>query len=463
MFSQMPWFRVSERAAACGLLGALACLAGCSSDVGDLSGTLFVATGQEADTWTADPVPVSLEVDLVGTKSTQIATATAPASTVSLGTGTPAETTAAFELTGFDANEQPVLHGRSVTYAITTFANSGPVVFAARTGGVSRAPGNLLFEYRHPLVEVVGHAFLLVAGGDSSSATNNPFDIYDASVWGVAPEQTWLTSAPKSWAVAGPNLLAVNDDGATSTDLTAGTVTTETPPSGFAFADIVGGKTFVAGDDTRYIVGATRTLGSATASVLRVATDGTLSAMKLSAPRLGAAAGIVNGQLVVAGGSESAAGVETLNAAGTAFVPLAYPPDPLQGAALAQLDSTTAILAGGVDADGTGGGLRTLDVACAASCSTQPLPDLDFAFSSVQAFGLADEQVLVCGESDDGQTHLFTLEKGSDFALTEVGLRTPRRGATLVAFPNGQIGLVGGDAVADGSPAASVELYFPPL
>lgn len=452
---------VSKLAAA---LAALACLSACSSEQVDVSGALYVVDGQETDTWTASPVPTRLDVDLVGKKRTLLTSVDAPSPVIELGAGAPPESLGAFEVTGYDARDEAVVHGRSVTYSISTFAYASPAVFVARTGGVSRAPRQLLFEYQHPLVEVVGHAYVLIAGGDLSSATQNPIDLYDAANWFVAAKQTWLTAVPKSWALSGSTLLVINDDGASSIDLLTSTVTTPIPPKKFDFASVVGGQTLIATDDTRYIVGATRATGDATDRVLRVAPDGTLTALTLTAPRLGAAAGLIADQLVVAGGSDTAVGAEILNAAGTAFVELALEADAVQGAALTQIDSTTALLVGGTDAEGKSAGLRTFDVSCTKSCSSTPLAELAFDYSRAQALTLADEKLFVSGESEDGQTHVFTLEKAADaFALEEIELRTPRAGASLVAFPNGQAALVGGKATADGSPASSVELYFPTL
>jgi hypothetical protein len=98
---------------------------------------------------------------------------------------------------------------------------------------------------------------------------------------------------------------------------------------------------------------------------------------------------------------------------------------------------------------------------CTDSCAPVPLSKLDFPFTRPTAFKLDDNQALISGESADGETHVFTLSTTSDFALSEQPLRTPRSGASVAVFPNGQVGVFGGDALADGSPATSIELYFP--
>jgi hypothetical protein len=452
-----------ERGSAFAVLAALAALSGCDTGTeATPDGSLAIITGQETDTWTQTPVPESVLAELVGTMRTSLGTVPAPATAVSLGSGSPAESPASFEVTAFDADNNAVIHGTSIPFTIDTFAAAAPIVFVGRTGGFSRGPGALVFEYRHPLLEVVSHAYVIVAGGDVPNATQASIDVYDMASWVVAPMQTWLPRVPKSWAVSGTNLLVIDETGPIWVDLTTGDSSVVTGPSGLNFGDIVGGQTLVGASDTRYIVGATRAAGDPSDAVLRVASDGTLRALTLSSPRLGAAAAIVDGQLVVTGGSDSAAGAEVLNADETAFVALAYPPDATEGAALAELTSTTAVVVGGIDpATGTQSGLRTIDLTCTDSCAATPLANADFSFSQAQAFHLGDSKVMVTGESADGETHAFTLGKTVGYELTEQPLRTPRMGASGLLMPNGQVGLVAGDAVADGTPASSVELFFP--
>jgi hypothetical protein len=464
--SQNSSWMLAGRVSALALLAALASLSGCDTGrpTAESDGSLKIVTGQEADTWSQTPLPQSVLLELVGTMRTPLATVPAPATAVSLGVGTPPESPASFEVTAFDADNNALIHGVSVPFTIDTFAAAAPTVFVGRTGSFSRAPGGLVFEYRHPLLEIVGHAYVIIAGGDVPNATQSSIDVYDLANWVVALKQIWLPRVPKSWAVAGTNLLVIDETGAIWVDITKNTANSSvvTGPTGLNYADIVGGKTLVGANDTRYIVGATRAAGDPTDRVLRVASDGTLRALTLSAPRLGAAAAVVAGQLVVTGGSDSGAGAEVLNADETAFVALAYPPDATQGAALAELTSTTAVVVGGVDpTTNTQGGLRTIDLTCTDSCSATPLANADFSYSQAQAFHFADGKVLVTGESPDGETHAFTLGKTVGYELTEQPLRTPRIGATGLLMPNGQVGLVGGDAVADGSPASSVELFFP--
>jgi hypothetical protein len=451
-----------ERVLAAGGLAGLLSLLGCTSNVDATPGSLAVLTGQETDTWTLDPTPSRAVLELVGANRTTLATATPPVTEISLGVGDPPEASASFELTAFDTNDQAVIRGTSVPYSIVTFESAFPSLFAARTGGFSRAPGNLVFGYRHPLAEIVSHAYLLVAGGEPTDSAGVAIDVYDMANWVVAPKQSWLPRAPKSWAVAGSSLLVIDDAGAIWVDLPTGTSSAATLPSGLDFADLVGGDVILGAKDERYIIGATRTSGAPSDRALRLDTDGTLRALTLNTPRLGAAAANIDGQIVIVGGSDTGAGGEVLNADQTAFKELPFAADATVGAALAKLTTDTAILVGGTDpSSGARSPIRTLDLTCTDSCSATPLAKLDFDYDRARAFYLSDNRLLVAGESSDGQSHAFTLDKTIGFELTEQALRNPRTEASFVKAPNGQLGFVGGDNLADGSPITNLELFFP--
>src|SRR5450755_1562963 len=172
-----------ERAFATGCLLSLLSLLGCTSSTDLPPGSLSVLTGQETDTWTLDPTPERAVLELVGASRTTLATVSTPVSQISLGVADAPESVASFELTAYDANEQAVVHGTSVRYSLMTFGGAFPSLFAARTGGFSRAPGNLIFGYQHPLVEIVSHAYLLVAGGDSADSASVALDVYDMANW----------------------------------------------------------------------------------------------------------------------------------------------------------------------------------------------------------------------------------------------------------------------------------------
>src|ERR1039458_8405277 len=121
---------------------------------------------------------------------------------------------------------------------------------------------------------------------------------------------------------------------------------------------------------------------TATTAVLKIDTTdtsnssypyGNLSWLNLSTPRLGASATWVDGPgLVVAGGSATAPGVETLANGSTTAATLPYPPDPSTGSGMANLDNSEhVVVAGGVMPDGTDAGVRYIDVRC-GTCQALP-------------------------------------------------------------------------------------------
>jgi hypothetical protein len=233
-------------------------------------------------------------------------------------------------------------------------------------------------------------------------------------------------------------------------------------PVDLDYAHVVGGDTVGSPGEPQYIVGATRSSGEATNQVLRVDTDATLHLLKLKTPRLGAAATIVNGRLLVVGGSDTGAGAELLNEAGTTFAALPFPPDATVGAAIVARDETTAILAGGRDPanDGMISGFRSLDLSCAEDCRQTAIENADFAFEHPRLFVVGPDQLLAVGEEPTtGETQVFTFD--SDHTLNAFSLRTPRTGASAFLLPNGQVGVFGGYTLDDQTPVSSVELFFP--
>ena len=63
------------------------------------------------------------------------------------------------------------------------------------------------------------------------------------------------------------------------------------------------------------------------------------------------------------------------------------------------------------------------------------------------------------GDDPNGQTRCFRVDVGN-VSATELPLREPRLGASVVAAPNGTLAILGGTLVS-GGPALSIESYFP--
>jgi hypothetical protein len=431
-------------------------------------GVLTITTGQESDAWSADPAAKNLLLELVNSSGrTTLANVAAPVTDISLGTDGPSHTIATFEATAYDADANVVMKGSSVELEIFGFEDAQVQMFMGRVGGLSRPPGELVFPRRHPTLAVLNHSYLLISGGDDAQAN---LDVYDMVLWDAALQQTPLPKVPESWALAGSaltppqaKLLLIDHAGATWVDIPSRATSGVDSPAGLDFADVVGGETITGPDDTQYIVGATRTLGPATDAVLRVDPDATLHLMKLGTARLGAAAAMVNGQLLVVGGADSGAGAEISTATGSSFIALPFPSDATSGAALVAQDATTAVLAGGRDPETDEiQGFRTMDLSCAEDCAQVPIKNVDFPFDYPRLFSLSAEQLLAVGEEPKtGETRVFTFDTGIGHAQNEFALRVPRTGASAFMLPNGQVGVFGGDALAGKTPAQSVELFFP--
>ena len=440
-----------------GLLGLPAC-----SDNYLTDGVIVLTTGQETDAWTAEPPVKNTLVEMVqGDKRTTLGTLTAPSTRLTIGTGGPQGEIASFEATSFDADANVVMKGLTVPLGIYGFESAEIALFVGRVGGLSRAPGDLVFPRRHPQMAVLYHGYLLISGGDEASAN---LDVYDMPRWGVAPKQAALPKVPGSWAISGSKLLLIDQTSATWFDFSSYATTDVDAPVELVYGDIVGGETVGSPGDAQYIVGATRTKGEPTDQVLRVDPDATLHFMKLKTPRLGASAAIVDGRLLVVGGSDMGAGAELANSSDTAFIELPFPADARVGAALVATDATTAVLAGGRDPENDDdiAGFRTMDLNCSKDCEQVPIDGADFAYVLPRLFTLSPNQLVAVGEDPKTtETHVFTFDLGLGHELTEFALQTPRTGASAFLLPNGQVGVLGGDALADEAPASSVELFFP--
>jgi len=444
-----------------GLLGVLLPLLPACSSTYLTDGVVTISTGQESDAWTAEPVAQNVVLELVQSSGrTPLANVSAPATEITIGTGGPSNTIASFDATAFDANANPVLKGSTVKLAIVGFEDAQVSLFMGRVGSLSRPPGDLVFPRRHPTLAILYHGYLLISGGDSGQPN---LDIYDMVLWKAAPKQPSLPKVPESWAVAGSKVLLIDHGGPLWLDMSTFTTSVVDAPVGLDFADVVGGETITAPDDTQYIVGSTRATGPATDVVLRVDPDATLHLMKLGTARLGAAAAMVNSQLLVVGGADSGAGAEVSDASGSSFTPLPFASDATQGAALVAPDATTAVLAGGRDpATDEIVGFRTMDLGCQDECAPIAIEKADFPFDYPRLFALSAEQLLAVGEDPtSGETHVFTFDTGLGHAQNEIALRVPRTGASAFMLPNGQVGVLGGDALADKIPAMSVELFVP--
>jgi hypothetical protein len=458
------------------VLCGVAALLGCDEVEPYPAGELVLTEGQETDTWTSEPVPVRAKVDRIledGTRK-QHARLPVPPERFSLGT----DGVAIFELTGFDADEQRRVWGRSYPLDTPTLLGWELPLFVSRTGTFSRPPGNL--EYSHgqfPPVALLGDRLVLVAGSPAEGMVYA--EAYDLAFWNVyvapelrCPSENELCEI-RNLAVVDHAIIVALGDGwlrsyllRPSEDSPLG-VDVEfydaALPDGLnEFSDVAGGQVVSAPDGDVYVVGATRP-GSPSSAVLRLlpGEEDTprvgLRVLRLGAGRATAAAAWVDEYgLVVVGGSADAPGIEVLAEGQTESAALPFPPDPTSGAAITKLGGSWLVRMGGTDENEQPAQTVALDLGCSEDCTAQPLaPPVELV--SVEAFSLGDQDVLAIGLDPDGTTRAVRI-RGEQ--TEEVALREARRGASALRVSTGHVALVGGLRDDDTS-LRSFELFAP--
>lgn len=415
----------------------LACAAASCSD--DKTGTITLSVGGESDAFTRNPAPTVLVVEKIATDGSkqEISRTTLPGGgEISLGDVGRSDT-GALRVSGLDASGKVLLLGESLFLEFGALEQTAMNVFVQRTGEFARMPNAPPAPLASPVADIALGRYILMASG----TTTQLYDLLSLSTLGQAPT---LARPARSLIAFSTTTLAIDENGASTLDLTDGTESTLNPPTGGSFADIAGGATVNAPDGSSYVVGGTRLSGGATSRVMRVESDGTASFVNLTTPREGACATWIEGRgLVVVGGSAEGAGVEVLGATATIATPLAYPADPVRGCGAASLDTSRVIVAGGTGSSGDAGQgapSRVLDLACTANCvptaGTVPIP-----LVRSDAVFIANDAVLVAGDDATNVTRAFRVTPTD---TREVPLRVPRSGGRLVAVPTGGAALVGG-------------------
>ncbi|WP_438030301.1 hypothetical protein [Sorangium sp. So ce233] len=458
------------------LLGGVGCV-GCASEPRTI--TVEVVPGHETGAFQEDPPVARVEVTAATIEGDVAVSAwAAPGGALDFGE-IPEERAYTFEVRGLDAGGATVARGRSAS-GIYLAALSGEVLplFAQRTGRWARPPGGLAASRVGAPGAALAERYLILTGGaavasaDAVAGEVDParLDAYDIAGWGGSASSGALPRAARSLVVRGDLLLAIDDEGATWTDLVAGQSAEAALPMGLgSFAEVAGGRTIEATDGRSFVVGAARAgepaeaPGQPSDAVLVVGADLTLSVARLRHARAGAAAVWVEGVgLVVAGGSAEGAGVEVLGDGATAFLPRAFPPDAAHGAGAAVTGPGEIALIGGVQG-GAPAPTRRLAPGCAASCAAAEVAGaaLPAAVVDVAAFALPGGRVLAVGSEagDGGLTRSFVVDVAAA-QVEELPLREPRRGATAVPAPNGTLALLGG-VHPDGAPALTIETFFP--
>lgn len=405
----------------------------------DKTGTITLSVGAETDAFTRSPAPTVLVVEKIATDGSkqEISRTSLPGGDeISLGDVGRSDT-GALRVSGLDASGKVLLSGESLFLEFGALEQVSMNVFVQRTGEFARMPNAPPTPLASPVTDVALGRYVLVASG----TTTQLYDLLSLSTLGQAPT---LARPARSLIVFDTTTLAIDENGASTLDLTDGTESTLTAPVGGSFAEIAGGATVNAPDGSSYVVGGTRLSGGATSRVMRVESDGTASFVNLTTAREGACATWIEGRgLVIVGGSTEGAGVEVLGATATQATPLAYPADAVRGCGVAPIDTSRIIVAGGTGASGdTGQGApsRVIDLGCTANCTpssgTVPIP-----LVRSDAVFIANDAVLVAGDDATNVTHAFRV---TPTETREVPLRAPRSGGRLVALPTGGAALVGG-------------------
>ncbi|HMA96332.1 MAG TPA: hypothetical protein VKP30_26780, partial [Polyangiaceae bacterium] len=299
-----------------------------------------------------------------------------------------------FRLTGSDENGLPVLGGETFSQEVSGLLGVKIPMLLARRDRLVAAPERLNFAPgATPQVGIYGGSALWV--WSMKAAEQIETDGYSFAYWQqVTPalsdsdadlklQNIDCPTASCEWKnliiVGGFYAIAIADGWASLIDTVLGTQDAFAAPATLSsFADVAGGTVLPAANSGAVLIGGTR-LTSPTASVLSVDQNLSPTVISLSTPRAGAAALFEAGPgLVIAGGSSTGPGVERLGPGESTFTALAYPPDPVVGAALVMTDATHLLRVGGRNPDGTAAATAQLDLSCAPGlCALVPMPNLN--------------------------------------------------------------------------------------
>jgi hypothetical protein len=440
------------------------------------AGHYRILTGQETDTYTREPVPVTYKVTAYSSTdsnaaATEVATSDQPITSIEV----PATGSNWYTLTAEDADGERRIQATSFAISGITVAGYEYPLFAGRTDVFCRPPSAFLTaQGDHPPVGLVWGRYLWAVGG--SSDTSLATDSYDLIAWNESSPQTSDNSFSELKCPERPCKfesfatysyydsttvyqfgLGIGADWAISLNVYDGTSQDVNLPDELAsWADIAGGKTFTSDAGAVYVVGATRSTAKSTAVLeISTSTGSNIEVRSLNGARTGAAATYLeNVGLVVIGGNATEPGVEILAPAGDTFTKLTYPADEVQGAALVAANSLNSNIVwriGGRKADGTAAPSVAYDLACVQDCTPKELPDLDLDVPVANGFFYHDKRIVV-GEQADGTMIAWRV---TDTATEIIPQRQPRRAATAVQLPNGFIALVGGTLLVDGSDAGN--------
>jgi hypothetical protein len=412
------------------------------------TGSLEITTGDEDGAFTRAPAPTTLLVEGVGLdgNTEQLAKVALPTDNVSLGDKNRTDI-GAVRVTASDATGKPLLKGETLFVQWGALQDSPLQVFAQRVGELARLPhGPAVLD--GPLVGVSVGRFIVAASGSNVFL----YDLLRLDVLsGIAP----FPRAPHSLVTFGNAAVLIDDQGATTANLTDQTFSDLAAPAGGTFGEVSGGATVYVPDGSAFVVGGTRTTGVPSARVLAITNAGGVAFATLATPRLGACATWVDGRgLVVVGGTTDAKapGAEVIAPGSVVGTPLAYPADAVKRCGATTLDGSHVLAVGGSGSPADVSGVapaRVFDLTCASNCKPAVWPG-SIPLVRAEAFTLAPDAALVAGDDATGATRVF---RASVSGPKEVMVKAARRNARLIALPvKGTVALVGG--------AAPIEQYL---
>ncbi|HQB42345.1 MAG TPA: hypothetical protein PLV85_02025, partial [Polyangiaceae bacterium] len=448
-----------------------ALLVGACAEQDPLPITLVVTSGQEKDAFIQAPAPERFTLRLISVEGapSQLLQAPWPSQPITL-EGLDTNQLAAFEGIGSDIDDVPVMRGATILHPLWAVGAQSLPLFMGRVGKTSRPDGVLPFSHVHGLSAIVSARFIVSAGGteayrtDGSSSDPAAFSVYDVGLWQASTATGTLPRMPRAMAmVQGRWALVIEEQGASWFDFSTFESTEVAAPEALTFADIAGGQTVYGEQGEAYVVGPTRK-DLPSNIVLRVDWQGTLTVIRLGVPRVAVAATYVKGRgLLLVGGHPSEPGALLLAPGVNSFSPLAYPPDPVQGAMATSLDDERVVLAGGA-IEGTSAPTRILDLRCSTQCHSVDLAPSVKPIAIVHGLAhttRADEVLLVGEDGSDSTTKLVRIAELDGVAFSEsVVLHEPRVGAASVPLFGRMVAIVGGRKLDD-SGVPSVEVYIP--
>ena len=415
------------------------------------SGTIALVTGGETDVFSRVPAPSKLVVDALapdGSSKTVVSVAL-PATSIDLGNQTQTEVVS-LRVSGEDTNGKRLVFGSSLFLAYGALQDATFPVFVQRTGEWARMPGTLDAR-ESPAIAILNRRSILVAGGTDPANGKNVIG-YDLASLATLTNTAVLPLAPRSMIIENNAVLAIADDGAASFGLANASVNSVNPPSGMTFAEVAGGDIVLGDDGTAYLVGATRSTQPPTSAVLVVSTTGVVSAARLLAPRLGAAATfVVDKGVVIFGGSATGAGVELLSPKATSATALPFKPDATSGAGASLLSGSIVLVAGGGDEASAPASTRTLDLSCGTNCALTPWLVAPVKLAGSHVYGFDASSAILIGDDDGGLTRSFMVTATT---ATEIAFKLPRHHARSLVAPTGAVLVVGGGP-------SVVESFFP--